>query len=240
MPPYLEKSARLKQGLIIISGVYDSGKSTSLAAVLNTLNELGPARYINTLESPVEHLFANNKCIIEQREIGRDVASYSHGLGLALEGDIDMVGLDKLTGARPAKKMLEVLEAGRSVILTIDASSVTNALNKIFSFLEGTDGVWARQTLAQHLLCALGQKLVSKIGGGRVLVYEFLVNSGMVSSFIAADHLERIENLLKNAKEFDMVSLEKGMAQLVQEGKVKLEEALMEANDKEYLKSLLR
>lgn len=240
LPSYLEKAARFKHGMIIIAGIYDSGRSTTLAAILNTLNELGPPRYINTLESPVEYLFANNKCIIEQREIGKDVVSYAQGLNMVLQEDIDMVAMDRLSDQRAAKKMLEVLEAGRSVILVVNASSAINGLNRIFSFFDQRDAAWARQVVGAHLLCVLTQKLIFKIGGGRILVYEFLANAGLVPSFINSGNLERISSLLRNAAEFDMISIEKSLAALVKKGEVKLEDALIEANDKDYLKSLVR
>lgn len=240
LPSYLEKAARFKHGMIIIAGIYDSGRSTTLAAILNTLNELGPPRYINTLESPVEYLFANNKCIIEQREIGKDVVSYAQGLNMVLQEDIDIVAMDRLSDQRAAKKMLEVLEAGRSVILVVNASSAINGLNRIFSFFDQRDAAWARQVVGAHLLCVLTQKLIFKIGGGRILVYEFLANAGLVPSFINSGNLERISSLLRNAAEFDMISIEKSLAALVKKGEVKLEDALIEANDKDYLKSLVR
>lgn len=240
LPSYLEKAARFKRGLIIIAGIYDSGRSTTLAAILNTLNELGPPRYINTLEAPVEYLFANNKCIIEQREIGHDVASYAQGLNMVLKEDIDMVVMDRLSDQRAAKKMLEVLEAGRSVILVINGSSTINSLNRIFSFFDPKDAAWARQVVSAHLLCILTQKLIFKIGGGRALVYEFLVNTGLVPSFINSGNLERTSHLLKNTTEFDMISIEKSLAALVKKGDIKLEDGLIEANDKDYLKSLVR
>ena len=240
LPAYLESTMRYKDGLIIITGTYDSGKSTTVAASINTLNELGPPRYINTLESPVEHLFANNKCIIEQREVGRDVASYVAGLKMALDGDIDVVVLDKISDGAAAKKLLELLEAGRMVVLTMEASSSINCLAKFLSFVDQSDSSWALQVLASRLLCVLMQKLVHKIGGGRVLVYEFLVNSGLAPSFIAAGRFDRLTTVLKNNLEYGIRPLEKSLAGLVQNGEIKVEDALLEANDKDYLKALIR
>lgn len=241
LPSYLEQVVRFKTGLVIITGVYDSGKSTTLAGIINTLNELGPPRYITTLERPVEHIFAHNKCIIEQREIGKDVATYTQGLQLALEGDIDVVVLDRLPDKTSvARKFFQVLEAGRTVISMIDAFSTLNALSKLLSLVDRSDLAWAEKILAGRLQCILMQKLVHKIGGGRILAYEFLVNMGVVSSFIMSGHLEKIATVMQSYRENDMISLEANLARLVQKGEVKLEEALMEASDKNYLKSLLR
>ena len=240
LPPYLEKAARYKNGLIMVAGVYDSGKNTTAAAVVNTLNELGPPRYINTLEKPVEYLFSNNMCIIEQREVGKDVASYTQGLQLVLEGDIDMVVIDRVDNQKTMKKILEVLEAGRLVLLIVTASSSVSALGKLTSLVEVSEVGWAYKVLAQHLQCVLMQKLIHRIGGGRVLIYEFLVNTGVVPGLIAMGNLERIPAALMNSQDLGMTTMERILARLVQKGEVKLEDAMLEANDKNYLKNLLR
>lgn len=240
LPQYLEQAIRYKTGLILICGAYDSGKSTTAAAVINTLNEEGPPRYITTLEQPVEYLFANNKCIIEQREIGRDVISYAQGLKLAVEADIDMVFIDRIVEERAAKRFFEVLEAGRSVLSTLTATSSINALNKLVSFISPSEQAWVYKVLANRLQCIVLQKLVHKMGGGRALAYEFLPNLGMVQSSIQGGALERLDTVLKTSKEAETTPIEESLARLVQKGEVKLDEALLEAPDKIYLKRLLR
>ena len=240
LPPHLETLVQKKNGLIIITGVYDSGKSTTVAAIINTLNELGPPRYINILEASIEHMFANNKCIVEQREVGRDVASYLQGLKLALDGDIDIVVIDSVPTSAVAKEILEVLEAGRTVILSIEASSSINALAKLLSLVDASERVWAQKVLANRLLCVLMQKLVHRIGGGRSLVYEFLANIGLSTSFIATGKLDQLNSVLRNNQELGIRPLERSLADLVVRGDLRLEGALLEANDKDYLKALVR
>jgi twitching motility protein PilT len=240
LPAYLERIVCDMQGLIVVTGTLDSGKSTTLAAIINTINESGPPRYITTLEKPIEHIYANNKCIIEQREVGRDIASYEQGLNLVLEEDIDTVVLDRLQSGSVMKKALEVLAAGRTVVVTVEASFVIHALAQLFNFIDANDLAWGRQIIAHHLRCMLLQKLVHKIGGGRMLAYEFVVNAGMVQSVIASGHFDRLDTVVKGMHENDMITLEESLANLVQKGEVKLEEALMEARDRNYLKSLLR
>lgn len=240
LPSQLEEIVRKKNGLIVLTGVFDSGKSTTLSAMINTLNELGPPRYINTLERPIEHLFVNNKCIVEQREVGRDVASYLQGLKLALEGDIDIVVLDRVVDGAVALKIFEILEAGRTVILTIEASSSINALAKLVSLVEQADALWAHKVLASRLVCVLMQKLVHRISGGRALVYEFLVNTGLAPSYIATEKIEQLTSVMRNNRESGMRPLEVSLAELVQKGDLRLEQALLEANDRDYLKALVR
>jgi len=240
LPEHLERTVRKKEGLIIVAGMYDSGKSTTIAAILNTLNELGPSRYINTLEKPIEYLFSNNHCIIEQREVGQDISSYAQGLELVLEGDIDMVVLDRISEGQSVKKIFSILEAGKTVILTIDSFSSESALSRLISLCEEEDLEWSRQLLADRLLCVLNQKLLSRLGGGRALVYEYLVNDDQIALAISSGELDRIPGFLRNATEFDMISMEQSLAKLVQKGEIKMDQALEEANDKHYLRTLLR
>ena len=237
---FLEKVICDKTGLFIITGAYDSGKSTTLAAIINTLNEFENPRYITTLERPIEYIYANNKCIIEQREVGKDVASYIQGLRAIIDNDIDMVVLDRVEGSTVMKKVLEVLEAGKTVIIILESTNTSHTIQYIFDLLRGEETIWARKVLAAHLQCVLLQKLVRKIGGGRALAFELLINVGMVPSIIASGNLDRIGGVFKGSKESDTISLDETLARLVKMGEVKLEEALLESGDRNYLKSLLR
>jgi twitching motility protein PilT len=240
LSPFLEKVICDKTGLFIITGAYDSGKSTTLAAIINTLNEFEKPRYITTLERPIEYIYANNKCLIEQREVGKDVASYTQGLRAIIDNDIDMVVLDRIEGSGVMKKVLEVLEAGKTVIIILDASYTSHAIQYIFDLLQTQETIWARKVLAAHLQCILLQKLVHKIGGGRAMAFELLINAGMVPSIIASGNLDRLEGVFRGARESDTISLDETLARLVKTGEVKLDEALLESGDRNYLKSLLR
>ena len=138
------------------------------------------------------------------------------------------------------KKVLEVLEAGKTVIIILESTNTSHTIQYIFDLLRGEETIWARKVLAAHLQCVLLQKLVRKIGGGRALAFELLINVGMVPSIIASGNLDRIGGVFKGSKESDTISLDETLARLVKMGEVKLEEALLESGDRNYLKSLLR
>ena len=208
--------------------------------LINTLNELGPPRYITTIESPIERLYANNKCIIEQFEVGKDVSSYVQGLKRAQTNDIDVVVLDALNDSKTVRCMLDTLETGATVIAILNAPSTVDAVAKVLSFLEPIESIRARAVFASHLLCVLAQRLVHKIGGGRTLAYEFLPNKEIVPKVLASGTMDQLSHILRNMRAFDATPIEKSLASLVQEGAIRLEDALFETADPNFLKELLR
>ena len=240
LPPYLDRVSREKTGLTIVSGIHDSGKSTTTTAIINTLNKNGPSRYIMTLESPIERLFASNVCIIEQREVGKDVASYNQGLQLAVTGDIDMVFLDQITDELVVTRLLELLEVGKSALVVMNASSAVGALVNFLSRVPSYEIVRARRILSASLLSVLSQKLIHKIGGGRALVYEFLPNTELVPHMISAGNLDQVRSMLYNLKVDDAAPFERGLARLVESGEIRLDEALSEAEHPEMVKQMIR
>lgn len=240
LPSYLDRTVREKTGLTIISGIHDSGKSTTTTAIINTLNKNGPPRYIMTLESPIERLFASNVCIIEQREVGKDVASYSQGLQLALTGDIDMVFLDRIINERVVMRLLELLEIGKSALVVMNASSTVGALINFLSRVPPDETVRARRIMSLHLLSVLSQKLIHRLGGGRALVYEFLPNTELVPHMISAGNLEQVRSMLYNLKVDDAMPFERGLARLVESGEIRLDDALAEAEHPEMVKQMIR
>lgn len=240
LPQYLEKTLRTDAGLILIAGIHDSGKSTTVAALINTLNELGPPRFITTIESPIERLYANNKCIIDQLEVGKDVSSYMQGLKRAQIDDIDVIALDALKDGKTVRSMLEALERGSTVIAVLNAPSAVDAVSKVLGYMEPIESIRARGVFAQHLLCVLAQRLVHKIGGGRALAYEFLPNKEVVPKVLVSGTMDQLLHILRNMRAFDATPIEKSLATLVQEGTIRLEDALLEAPDPNFLKEMLR
>lgn len=240
LPKYLEEVVRDKRGLVIIAGSHDSGKNTTATAIINTLNAFGPPAFITTFESPIERIFSNNRCIIEQRGVGKDVASYTQGLRLGLKSDVDIVFLDQLNGARAARALLELLEVGKGAIVVMNASTAETALERLFGFLDRREQVVARRVIARHLLCMVSQKLVHKVGGGRVLAYEFVPQHPQIAHLIASGNFEQIKRALVNITERGATTLEMSLGRLVQKGEIRIEEALMEADNKEVLKRFMR
>lgn len=240
LPSYLGTTVGEKTGLTVISGIHDSGKSTTISAIINTLNKNGPPRYIMTLEDPIERLFSSNVCIIEQREVGKDVASYNQGLKLAISSDIDTVVLSRVSDEKVVMRLLELLEAGKSAFISINASGTVGAIVNFLSRVPGDETLRARRILSARLLSVLSQKLMHKIGGGRILAYEFLPNTELVPHMISAGNLDQVRSMLYNLKVDDATPFERSLARLVEAGDIHLDEALSEAEHPEMVKQMMR
>ncbi|MBI4359920.1 MAG: Flp pilus assembly complex ATPase component TadA [Candidatus Jacksonbacteria bacterium] len=240
LPAYLGATVQEKTGLTIVSGIHDSGKSTTITAIINTMNKNGPPRYIMTLEDPIERLFSSNVCVIEQREVGKDAASYNQGLKLAISGDIDTVVLSRVAGDKVVMRLFELLEVGKSAIISINSSSTTGALINLLARVPADEMRRARSILSARLLSVLSQKLLHKIGGGRILAYEFLPNTELVPHMIGAGNLDQVRSMLYNLKVDDATPFERSLARLVESGDIHLDDALSEAEHPEMVKQLMR
>lgn len=240
LPQDLENFISFSRGLILITGIADSGKSTTVASILNTLNNKGPSRHIVTIENVIEHLFSNNRCILEQREVGRDTASIVQGLKFVSQEQVDLVVVFDFADKNIVKAGLDVLESGKILIATLNSYSSIDTLYRIEALFKDQGVDWVRNLLANYLLCIINQRLIPGIGGGRKLAYEFLVNTGIVKSLILNGNFNKISSFLQTNKEYNIISLDKSLANLVKKGEVHLQDALEEAQDTEVFKGYLR
>lgn len=240
LPPELENFVSSGRGLILITGTADSGKSTTAVSILNTLNNKGPARHIITIENIIEHLFSNNRCILEQREVGRDTSSVVQGLKFSNQEEVDIVVVFDFADQNIIKAGFEILESGKILIAVLNSYSTIDALYRIDALFKEQGLDWVRNLLSNYLLCIINQRLIPSIGGGRKLAYEFLVNTGLVKSLILNGTFSKISTFLQTTKEYNIISLDKSLANLVKKGEVHLQDALEEARDPEVFKGYLR
>ncbi|MDP2812154.1 MAG: ATPase, T2SS/T4P/T4SS family, partial [bacterium] len=147
-----------ENGLIIITGPFGSGRTTSAASLIETVNQ-NKGLHIQTLEKPTEYLFVNNQSIIEQREVGKDVDSFSQGLRDMFNEDIDVVYIDRLVEEGLEEIILELAESGKLVILLMNANSTILALERFVSGLAPEKRSWGQELLAEVLLGVLSQRL---------------------------------------------------------------------------------
>ena len=240
LPQELESFVSASRGLILITGTADSGKSTTVASILNTLNNKGPARHIITIENIIENLFINNRCILEQREVGRDTSSIVQGLKFANQEEVDIVVVFDFDEQNIVKAGLEILESGKILIAVLNSYSTIDALYRIEALFKEQGIGWVRNLLSNYLLCVINQRLIPGLAGGRKLAYEFLVNTGLIKSLILNGTFNKISTFLHTTKEYNIISLDKSLANLVKKGEAHLQDALAEAQDQEAFKGYLR
>lgn len=238
LPTVLNKLISATSGLLIISGPYGSGRSATLAALIQEINNQS-ARHIITIEGPIEYLFVGNKSVVDQRELGSDVINWEAALETLPQEDCDVVFLPKLP-APYLPSAIALAAAGKLVVITSEAdASIKTLENLITSFLPDAQA-GLRQKLSEVLLAVLSQQLVARVGGGRVAVTELLIGSPAVKSIIKEGKFYQLNNVLQVSRDEGMVSFDYNLAELVKTGEIIEEEALSYAHDKELFNSFMR
>ncbi len=223
--PELEKLiSRLSKGAIIVSGPFGSGKSTVVAGLLETVNNLS-AKHIITLEDPIEFIFTNKKSLIEQRQIGADVANFEDGLKFLIEEQVDIIALSDVNSPAIIRLALELAQGGRLVIFQINADSTLKTIEKIISLFPLDEAGLIRNFLSENLSLIINTHLFKKIGGGNLLVPEILIGNPAVRSVIREGKLLQLANILQTSAMEGMVALEKSLNDLVRNNIISPEEA---------------
>lgn len=223
------------QGLIIITGPFASGRTSTAVSLVETLNQ-NKGLHIQTLERPIEYLFSNNQSIIEQRSVGKDINTFVEGLKNMLDEDIDAVFIDSAHEEGVGDLILELAESGKLIIYVMDAISITSAIDRFVNSIDPAKRDWARDILSEVFLGAMAQRLVPRVGGGLTMASEVLINNSAVASSIKNDKLEQLHNIMQTSKEEGMSSLDKSLIELVRIGEITTEDARKNAIDGQSFK----
>lgn len=235
LPQAIVQLLNKDSGLLIITGPYGSGRSTSAASLLETINQ-NKGWHVQTLEQPIEYLFTNNQSVIEQREVGVDVATFRDGLKDMLDDDIDVVYVSAFFEEGLAELILELAESGKLVILLMDADSVISAIDRFISRLPLEKRMWGQDLLSDVLIGILAQRLLPRLSGGLTMAAEVLTMTSAVKASIRDNNLRQLESIMQTSKDEGMLNLDKALQQLVRLGEISPEEAKKQAVNKEDFK----
>lgn len=239
VPAVLGNFATLKQGLLIITGGYGSGRTTLAAGILEEINR-SRVEHIMTIERPIEYNLVGNKSIVNQREVGVDVSGFEAGLDYAQEEDVDVLFVSDMPNSETMRRVLERAGAGMYVITIMNADSASRALEKIITFFEAHHQQHIRGLLGDVLTGVITQSLVPGIGGSVIPVHEVLLNNESVKSMIVSGRLQQIDQLIKSSRNAGMMSFDHELANLVRTSRVSKESAMQHACDRLTLETLLR
>lgn len=217
-------------GLLIITGPFDSGKTTTVKTLLAKINH-NQTKYIITFEKPIEYLLPSDKSAIIQREVGRDVTDFASGLAALAEEDVNVVVVGAVPDAATAEQVLQLANSGRLVILVASSRQAIGALEQIRDLYAEADRSRALNLLGDALLGVVAQILLPKVGGGRVLVSEILLATNPVKSLIRDNKLAQIRNIMQTSREAGMVTMDKALADAAKSGQVALKDARDHAID---------
>ena len=239
LPPVLAELIMEKRGLLLLVGATGSGKSTTIASMLDHRNELR-AGHILTLEDPIEYLFKNKKSIVNQREIGSDAASFYVALRNSMRQAPDCILIGEIRDKETMAAALAYAQSGHLVLATLHANNSYNALNRIISFYPIENRAALLQDLSSAVKAIVSQRLVrSAAGGTRQAAVEIMVNTRYVSDLIENGEIGQIKDAMEKSLSPGSQSFESALYQLVKSGLVTQEEALANADSATNLLWLL-
>ncbi|MCZ6834229.1 MAG: type IV pilus twitching motility protein PilT [Planctomycetota bacterium] len=229
MPEVISRLTYLPRGLVVVTGDTGSGKSTTLAAMIQSMNERY-RKHIITLEDPVEYTLTSNKCLIEQRELGHDMSTFTSGLKHALRQDPDIILVGEMRDLETTALALSAAETGHLVFSTLHTVNASQSVERIVDMYPAGQQNQIRSMLANTLQAVISQTLFSRIDHpGMVPAVEVLLCTPGVRNIIREDRAFEIPNVIETNRQLGMISLDASIAQIYFNGMISREDAIAQA-----------
>ncbi|MEM6570722.1 MAG: PilT/PilU family type 4a pilus ATPase [Planctomycetota bacterium] len=235
----LSELALRKRGLVLVTGVAGSGKSTTLSAMIEYMNR-NVERHVVTLEDPVELLFKERNCVISQREVGTDTVSFKQGLKHALRQSPDVILIGEMRDAETVLAALEAIETGHLVMSTMHTVNAAQTVDRILGFFPAERHVQIRQRMADTLAGVLSMRLVQRAGGGLVPAYELMTVTPQVRELLEEGKTTELGRVIQSGMERGLVAFNDCLADLVESGLVELDDAIATSDRPDELLMRLR
>ncbi len=237
-PSSVNKIPTLKQGFVLVTGPTGHGKSTTLAAFINQINQTRPV-HIVTIEDPIEYVYPTGKALISQRELYSDTKNWDNSLRSVLREDPDVVLIGEMRDLSTIQAAMTIAETGHLVFATLHTNSASQSIDRIIDVFPENQQPQIRLQLAETLEGVLSLRLLPTIEPGRVLAYEILFATAAARNIIREGKTYLIDNLIQTSAELGMVSMESCLAGLVKAGKITSDEASKYTLHPETLMKLL-
>jgi twitching motility protein PilT len=240
LPPVIRTLAEEERGIILLTGTTGSGKSTTLAAIIDHINQT-MAKHVVTIEDPIEYLHRDRKSVINQREVGLDTESFKRALRRVLRQDPDVILIGEMRDEETVQTALSAAETGHLVLSTVHTVDATESINRMLDFFPPHQHQQVRAMIAGTLKGVVSQRLIpSADGGGRVAVCEVLVHTGRVKDMIMdPTQTGRLHEVISEGEYYGMQTFDQALLGHLQAGRVTMEEALKAATHPHDFKLLV-
>jgi twitching motility protein PilT len=230
MPDKIRELLYRPRGLILVTGPTGSGKSTTLASMINYVNENRDGHII-TIEDPIEYYHSHKRCVVTQREVHVDVPSFSEAIRRALRQDPDIILVGEMRDLETIEAAISAAETGHLVFGTLHTNSAAKTVDRIVDAFPANMKDMIRTQLASSLVAVISQVLCKKIGGGRVAGYEIMVNTSSIASLIRENKTFRITSDIQTGANLGMITMDTHLMNLVNRELVSPDEVLEKAQD---------
>lgn len=238
LPPIVGKLTERPNGLVLVTGPTGSGKSTTLAAMVDKINSEREG-HILTVEDPIEFIHKHKKCIVNQREVSQDTQSFASALRVALRQDPDVVLIGEMRDLETIQAALSIAETGHLTLATLHTNSAAQTINRIIDVFPADQKATIRAQLSMVLEGIISQSLLPATTGGRVLACEILVVTMAVRALIRDDKVHQLQGIIEIGQKYGMQTMNSELLRLYQKRLISKKDALTRSNDPEQLIRLI-
>jgi twitching motility protein PilT len=224
LPPILAELTRKKQGFFLVVGPVGQGKSTTLSAMINLINN-EQTKNILTIEDPIEHVYVPNKSIISQREVGIDTKDFHVALKSVFREDVNVIMIGEMRNPETIATAVTAAETGHLVLSTLHTNNASQTIDRIIDSFPGEQQDQIRSQLSTSLLGIFSQRLIPRIAGGLVPAHELLLNNNAVANLIREKRTHEIDVVIETSSEAGMVDFNHSLMELVRAGEISIESA---------------
>jgi len=231
-PPVFKEIADTPRGLVLVTGPTGSGKSTTLAAMIDYINNKHYA-HILTIEDPIEFVHESKKCLVNQREVHRDTLGFNEALRSALREDPDIVLVGEMRDLETIRLALTAAETGHLVFGTLHTSSAAKTIDRVIDVFPAAEKTMVRSMLSESLRAVIAQTLLKKVGGGRIAAWEIMIGTPAIRNLIREDKVAQMYSSIQTGQSVGMITLDQYLQDLLSKGLITKQDARAKAAQKD-------
>jgi twitching motility protein PilT len=239
LPKQISNFTNYPQGLVLVVGPTGHGKSTTLSMMIDLVNHTRKTNIV-TIEDPIEFIYVQDQSLISQREVGTDTHSFARALKSVLREDINVILVGEMRDLESIATTITLAETGHLVLATLHTNDAAQSIDRMIDVFPSYQQGQIRAQLSNVLLGVVSQRLLPRIGGGRLPALEIMTNNNAVSNIIREGKTHQLPNVIHTSSSDGMISMDRYLAGLVSQGQVKIEDALPYTTDQSLFRGLLK